>query len=72
MLAAGFPELGIGLALALIHLVSIPVTNTSVNPARSPRNRACAVPLASAGSARRVHVREGETWISFQAIDCIH
>lgn len=31
----GFSGLAIGLALALIHLVSIPVTNTSVNPARS-------------------------------------
>jgi aquaporin Z len=30
-----FAPLGIGLALTLIHLVSIPVTNTSVNPARS-------------------------------------
>ena len=32
---AGFAPLGIGLCLALIHLVTIPVTNTSVNPARS-------------------------------------
>jgi aquaporin Z len=32
---SGFAPLAIGLALALIHLVSIPVTNTSVNPARS-------------------------------------
>jgi aquaporin Z len=31
----GFAPLAIGLALALIHLISIPVTNTSVNPARS-------------------------------------
>lgn len=31
----GFAGLTIGLALTLIHLVSIPVTNTSVNPARS-------------------------------------
>lgn len=31
----GFPPIAIGLALTLIHLVSIPVTNTSVNPARS-------------------------------------
>jgi aquaporin Z len=31
----GFAPLAVGLALALIHLVSIPVTNTSVNPARS-------------------------------------
>ena len=32
---AGFAPIPIGLALTLIHLVSIPVTNTSVNPARS-------------------------------------
>jgi aquaporin Z len=32
---SAFAPLAIGLALALIHLVSIPVTNTSVNPARS-------------------------------------
>jgi len=32
---AGFAPLAIGLALVMIHLVSIPVTNTSVNPARS-------------------------------------
>ncbi len=32
---SGFAPLTIGLALTLIHLVSIPVTNTSVNPARS-------------------------------------
>jgi len=33
--SAGFAPLAIGLCLTLIHLVSIPVTNTSVNPARS-------------------------------------
>ena len=33
--AAGFGGLAIGLALALIHLISIPISNTSVNPARS-------------------------------------
>ena len=33
--AAGFGGLAIGLALTLIHLISIPITNTSVNPARS-------------------------------------
>lgn len=32
---AGFAGISIGLSLALVHLVSIPVTNTSVNPARS-------------------------------------
>lgn len=31
----GFAPLAIGLALTLIHLISIPVTNTSINPARS-------------------------------------
>jgi aquaporin Z len=33
--APGFAPIAIGLALTLIHLVSIPITNTSVNPARS-------------------------------------
>ena len=32
---AGFAPLAIGFTLTLIHLISIPVTNTSVNPARS-------------------------------------
>ncbi len=32
---AGFAPLAVGLALTLIHLISIPITNTSVNPARS-------------------------------------
>ena len=32
---ANFAPIAIGLALTLIHLISIPVTNTSVNPARS-------------------------------------
>jgi aquaporin Z len=32
---AGFAGIAIGLALTLIHLISIPITNTSVNPARS-------------------------------------
>ena len=31
----GFGGIAIGLALTLVHLISIPVTNTSVNPARS-------------------------------------
>ncbi len=33
--ATGFAGIPIGLALVLIHLITIPVTNTSVNPARS-------------------------------------
>ncbi len=32
---AGFAPIAIGMCLTLIHLVSIPVSNTSVNPARS-------------------------------------
>jgi len=32
---AGFAPIAIGLMLTLIHLISIPITNTSVNPARS-------------------------------------
>ena len=32
---AGFAPIAIGLGLTLIHLISIPITNTSVNPARS-------------------------------------
>ena len=32
---SGFAPIAIGLTLTIIHLVSIPVTNTSVNPARS-------------------------------------
>ena len=32
---AGFAPIAIGLGLTLIHLISIPVSNTSVNPARS-------------------------------------
>ncbi len=35
LVPAGFGPVAIGLALTLIHLISIPVTNTSVNPARS-------------------------------------
>ncbi|MDD3798759.1 MAG: aquaporin Z [Novosphingobium sp.] len=35
LVPAGFAPAAIGLALTLIHLISIPVTNTSVNPARS-------------------------------------
>jgi aquaporin Z len=33
--ASGFAGIPIGLSLTLIHLISIPITNTSVNPARS-------------------------------------
>jgi aquaporin Z len=43
--AAGFAGIPIGLALTLIHLISIPITNTSVNPARS------IAPAMFAGSA---------------------
>ena len=49
----GFAGIAIGLALTLIHLISIPVTNTSVNPARSTgptcRCSSAATPSASCG-----------------------
>jgi aquaporin Z len=54
--AAGFAGIPIGLALTLIHLVSIPVTNTSVNPARSTG------PALFAGSAY-----VGELWLFWVA-----
>ena len=44
--AAGFAPIAIGLALTLIHLISIPVTNTSVNPARSTAVAVFAGPAA--------------------------
>ena len=56
----GFAGLAIGLALTLIHLISIPVTNTSVNPARSHCDRGVRRRLGTSaalavlvGSARR-------------------
>jgi aquaporin Z len=53
---AGFAGLAIGLSLTLIHLVSIPVTNTSVNPARSTG------PALFAGGA---HI--GQLWLFWLA-----
>ena len=43
---AGFAPIAIGLGLTLIHLISIPVTNTSVNPARSTAVAVFAGPAA--------------------------
>jgi len=54
--AAGFAGIPIGLSLTLIHLVSIPVTNTSVNPARSTG------PALFAGSAY-----VGQLWLFWLA-----
>src|SRR5436190_22791149 len=54
--ATGFAGIPIGLALTLIHLVTIPVTNTSVNPARSTG------PALFAGSA---HI--GQLWLFWVA-----
>jgi aquaporin Z len=54
--ASGFAGIPIGLALTLIHLVSIPVTNTSVNPARSTG------PALFAGSAY-----VGQLWLFWVA-----
>ena len=53
---AGFAPIAIGLGLTIIHLVSIPVTNTSVNPARSTG------PALFAGSAAL-----GQLWLFWVA-----
>ena len=47
---AGFAPIAIGLGLTLIHLISIPVTNTSVNPARSTGDRALRRRLGAAAA----------------------
>ncbi len=52
----GFAPIAIGLALTLIHLVSIPVANTSVNPARST----AVVPFAENGAL-------GQLWLFWVA-----
>jgi aquaporin Z len=53
---AGFAPIAIGLGLTLIHLISIPVTNTSVNPARST----AVVLFAETGAA-------GQLWLFWMA-----
>ena len=53
---SGFAPLAIGLTLTLIHLISIPVSNTSVNPARS-----FGVALFAGGDAL------GQVWLFFVA-----
>jgi aquaporin Z len=53
---AGFAPIAIGLGLTLIHLISIPVTNTSVNPARST----AVVLFAQTGAA-------GQLWLFWVA-----
>jgi aquaporin Z len=58
--AKGFAPLAIGLVLTLIHLVSIPITNTSVNPARSTGP---AVVLAATGNSWAL----GQLWLFWVA-----
>ena len=53
---AGFAPIAIGLCLTLIHLISIPITNTSVNPARSLGTAIFAGPTAL-----------GQVWLFFVA-----
>lgn len=52
---AGFAPIAIGLCLTLIHLISIPITNTSVNPARST-GPALVTMLTGNGSAHLMQV----------------
>src|SRR5438045_5195978 len=56
---SGFAPLAIGLTLTLIHLISIPVTNTSVNPARStgPALLVGALAVLASADPRRDHRR---------------
>ena len=56
----GFAPIAIGLALTLIHLISIPVTNTSVNPARSTGP---ALVLAMGGHGQAL----GQLWLFWVA-----
>ena len=58
--AKGLAALAIGLSLTLIHLVSIPITNTSVNPARSTGP---AVLLAVGGESWAI----GQLWLFWLA-----
>ncbi len=64
----GFAPIAIGLALTLIHLISIPVTNTSVNPARStgPALFAGGWALDSFGCSGLRHY-----WAAPRAVRCI-
>ena len=58
----GFAPIAIGLALTLIHLISIPVSNTSVNPARStgPALFAGSDPLSAVGVLARAPRRRAD------------
>jgi aquaporin Z len=58
---SGFAPIAIGLALTLIHLISIPVTNTSVNPARST-GPALILALSGGGGAAL-----GQLWLFWLA-----
>ena len=69
---AGFAPIAIGLGLTLIHLISIPVTNTSVNPARSTavavfagrRGARPAVAVLGGTAPGRRHRRRALRWLS--------
>ena len=70
----GFAPIAIGLCLTLIHLISIPVTNTSVNPARSTgvarvrRRLGARAAVAVLGRAdRRRSARRGDLSLDRQA-----
>lgn len=62
----GFAPIAIGLTLTLIHLISIPVTNTSVNPARSTAVACTSAtgrfPSCGCSGSRRFSVRYSAPW----------
>jgi len=59
--------LAIGLGLVLIHLISIPVTNTSVNPARSTANAVIAYVFGEGGMGAVSEPLVGQLWLFWAA-----